>query len=464
MFDALTDKLTAVFKKLGSHGRLTEKDVDEALREVRLALLEADVNFKVVKDLQTRIRARCLGVNILEGLSPAQQVVKIVMDEFIAVLSGRPVDATPEQAEAYEKQVQRGLISSGPPPHIIMMVGLQGSGKTTTCAKLALNLRKQGQKALMVAADIYRPAAIDQLTQLGAQLDIPVYSEGAKAKAWDIAAHGVQKAKDLGINWILIDTAGRLHINEDMMQEVAEIKNRLKPENILLVVDAMTGQDAVRAAEEFKNKVGVNGLIMTKLDGDARGGAALSIASVTGVPVKFVGVGEKVDALDIFHPDRVAQRILGMGDIQTLAEKAQAVMDDKQAKEFEKKMKNNSFDLDDFVKQLQQVKKMGSISQIMDMIPGMGAMAKKMPGGAASIDDGQMKKVEAIIYSMTAHERKNSEIIGGSRRKRIAAGSGTTPADVNRLLTQFKQAKDLMKRLQGGKLRIPDMPGMPKMK
>ncbi len=462
MFDALTDKLTAVFKKLGSHGRLTEKDVDEALREVRLALLEADVNFKVVKDLQTRIRARCLGANILEGLSPAQQVVKIVMDEFMAVLSGRPVDATPEQAEAYEKQVQRGLISSGPPPHIIMMVGLQGSGKTTTSAKLALNLRKQGQKTLMVAADIYRPAAIDQLKQLGAQLDIPVYSEGTNVKAWDIATHGVQKAKELGINWIIIDTAGRLHIDDTMMQEVAEIKNRLKPENILLVVDAMTGQDAVRAAEEFKNKVGVNGLIMTKLDGDARGGAALSIASVTGVPVKFVGVGEKVDALDMFHPDRVAQRILGMGDIQTLAEKAQSAVDEKQAKEFEKKMKNNSFDLDDFLQQLQQVKKMGSISQIMDMIPGMGAMAKKMPGG--SIDESQMKKVEAIIYSMTPHERKNSEIIGGSRRKRIATGSGTTPADVNRLLIQFKQAKDMMKRLQSGKLRIPGMPGMPKMK
>ncbi|MSQ32467.1 MAG: signal recognition particle protein [Dehalococcoidia bacterium] len=460
MFDALTDKLTAVFTKLGSHGRLTEKDVDEALREVRLALLEADVNFKVVKDLQARIRARCLGVNILEGLSPAQQVIKIVMDEFVAVLSGRPVDATPEQAQAYETQVQRGLISSSPPPHIIMMVGLQGSGKTTTTAKLALNLRKQGQKALMIAADIYRPAAIEQLTQLGAQLDIPVYSEGTKVKAWDIATHGVQKAKELGINWILIDTAGRLHIDEDMMQEVAEIKNRLKPENILLVVDAMTGQDAVRAAEEFKNKVGVNGLIMTKLDGDARGGAALSIASVTGVPVKFIGVGEKIDALEIFHADRVGQRILGMGDIQTLAEKAQDAFDEKKAKELEKKMKNSTFDLDDFLGQLQQVKKMGSLSQIMDMIPGMGAMAKKMPGGGG--DDAQMKKVEAIIYSMTPHERKNSEIIGGSRRKRIAAGSGTTPADVNRLLTQFKQAKDIMKRLQGGKLRIPGMPNMPR--
>jgi len=432
MFEVLTEKLGNVFNRLGSKGRLSEKDVDEALREVRLALLEADVHFKVVKDFIDRVRQRSLGSEVLESLTPAQQVVKIVSDELTTLLGGGPTH----------------LVPASHPPTIVMLVGLQGSGKTTTAAKLALHLKSSGQRPLLVAADHRRPAAIEQLVILGQQLDIPVYREDASAKPASVCSHAIKRAKELATNWVIIDTGGRLHIDEAMMDEVAGIKRELKPHEVLLVVDAMTGQDAVRAASEFHAKVGLTGLILTKMDGDARGGAALSIKSVTGVPIKFIGTGEKTDAFEAFYPDRLASRILGMGDLLTLIEKAEKTIDEDRARKLEKKVRHAALDLEDFLEQLQQMKKMGPLSQLIEMIPGLSTIARR---ASTEVDDKHLKKVEAIILSMTPEERRHPDIIDGSRRRRIARGSGTTPQDVNQLLNQFRQTQKLMKQMARGK-------------
>jgi signal recognition particle subunit SRP54 len=410
VFENLSDKLQGVFSKLSNRGKLSEADVDAALREVRLALLEADVNFRVVKDFIKRVRERCVGAEVMKSLTPAQQVVKIVQEELIATL-------------------------------------VQGSGKTTTAAKLALNLRKGGQRPLLVAADTYRPAAIKQLEVLGRQLDIPVHSEGTKVPPPKISANAVKRAREAAYSVVLVDTAGRLHINDEMMHELELIKARTDPREVLLVVDAMTGQDAVRVADEFNKRVGLTGLILTKVDGDARGGAAISVRSVTGVPIKFLGAGEKTDALEVFHPDRLASRILGMGDVLTAIEKAQEVMDQEQALKMGQKLVKGEFDLEDFRDQLQQLKKMGPVSQLLDMIPGMSQLTSDV---APEVTDQQMRMIEAIINSMTPGERRSPRIINASRKRRIARGSGTTVMEVNDLLSQFRQMQRMMKQLGGG--------------
>jgi signal recognition particle subunit SRP54 len=430
MFENLTDKLTGILNKLTSKGRLTEADVDEALSLVRRSLLEADVNFRVARDFVAAVKERSMGSDILESLSPGQQVIKIVQEELTNLLSGG----------------DNSLTLSSQAVTTIMLVGLQGSGKTTTAAKLALHLRQQGHKTLLIAADLRRPAAIQQLETLGKQLDIPVYSEDPKSTTVvKVAKNGLEKAKQLGVNWAIVDTGGRLQIDEGLMKELGDVKKEIKPDEVLLVVDAMTGQEAVNAAEGFHAQVDLTGLIMSKMDGDARGGAALSITRVTGVPIKFMGVGERPDGLEAFHPDRLASRILAMGDILTLIEKAQGAVDEKQAAEMEKKFRQANFDLEDFLTQLQSVRKMGSLSSVMDMIPGMGQLSKKMPTG--DLDDGRIDRIEAIIRSMTKQERQRPEILNGSRRRRISKGSGTTPADVNQLLNQFKQTQKLMKQM-----------------
>ena len=433
MFEILSDKLGKVFRLLGSKGKLTEKDIEDALRQVRLALLEADVNFKVVKDFTARVRERALGAEVQQSLTPAQQIVKIVNEELIAVLGEEP----------------SRLAASLQPPSVAMLVGLQGSGKTTTAAKLALHLKHSGQRPLLVAADNRRPAAIEQLVILGKQLDIPVYSEGSDVPSKDICAHALARTKALAVTWVIVDTAGRLHIDEAMMAELTQVKNELKPDEILLVVDAMTGQDAVRMAEEFHSRVSLTGLILTKMDGDARGGAALSIRWVSGVPIKFIGIGEKLDALEPFYPDRLASRILGMGDVLTFIEKAEATFDERQAKELKKKVQTATFDLDDFLSQLRTIKKMGPVAQMVEMLPGVSQLARRLPEGT---EEKQLKKVEAIILSMTLEERRNPNIIGGSRRRRIARGSGVKPQDINQLLNQFHQMQKLMKMGVKGKL------------
>ena len=430
MFDNLTDKLTGIFSKLTSKGRLTEKDIDEALGLVRRSLLEADVNFRVARDFVAAVKERSLGNDVLESLTPGQQVVKIVHEELTSLLSGGDHRLTP----------------SSQATTALMLVGLQGSGKTTTAAKLALNLRRQGHKSLLVAADLRRPAAIQQLETLGRQLDVPVYSEDpASSTVVQVSKNGLEKGRQLGVNWVIVDTGGRLHIDDELMGELQDVKKAISPHEIMLVVDSMTGQDAVNAAQEFHQRLDLTGLILTKMDGDARGGAALSITRVAGVPIKFVGMGEGSDALEQFHPDRMASRILAMGDVLTLIEKAQEAVDEDQAKEMERKFRQATFDLEDFLQQLQSVKKMGSLSQIMEMIPGMGQMAKKMPAG--SLDDSQLGRVEAIIRSMTPEERHNPDLIKGSRRRRIADGSGTTPYDINQLLKQFQQTQKMVKQL-----------------
>tara|TARA_B100000315_G_scaffold252551_1_gene289577 strand:+ start:247 stop:1581 length:1335 start_codon:yes stop_codon:yes gene_type:complete len=430
MFENLTDKLTGILQRLTSKGRLTEKDIDEALSLVRRSLLEADVNFRVARDFVNAVKERVMGAGVMESLTPGQQVVKVVHEELTELLSGG----------------DHRMTQSSRPPTVAMLVGLQGSGKTTTAAKLALNLRRQGHKALLVAADLRRPAAILQLETLGRQLDIPVYSEDpATSSAVQVSRAGVKRAEQLGVNWAIIDTGGRLHIDDELMKEMEGIKTAVSPQEVLLVVDAMTGQDAVTAAQEFHERVSLTGLILTKMDGDARGGAALSVTRVTGVPIKYVGVGERPDALESFYPDRMASRILAMGDVLTLIEKAQEAMDEKQAKEMERKFRQATFDLDDFLQQIQSVKKMGSLSQIMEMIPGMGQLSKRLPAGA--LDEGQIKRVEAIIRSMTSGERHRPEIIDGSRKRRIAKGSGTTPQDINQLLNQFRQTQKMVRRL-----------------
>ena len=401
--------------------------MDDALRQVRLALLEADVNFRVARELVDRVRERAVGNEVMESLSPGQQVVKIVQEELVSILSSG----------------DHKLVQVSRPPGILMLVGLQGSGKTTTAAKLARQLRQQGRSSLLIAADLRRPAAVQQLATLGEQLDIPVYQEDTSSTAVTVARNGVQQAQQSGVAWAIIDTAGRLHIDDELMTELEEVKSAVSPHEILLVSDAMTGQDAVHSAQEFHQRVNITGLIMSKLDGDARGGAAISISHVTGVPIKFIGVGERTDALEPFYPDRLASRILGMGDVMSLVEKAQQVVDEKKAKEMERKIRSASFDLEDFLEQFQSVKKMG-FAQVLDMIPGFSQMQRRAPDG---LDEKQLLKFEAIIRSMTPHERHNPEILNGSRRRRIARGSGTTPQDVNQLLNQFRQVQKLMKQL-----------------
>jgi len=433
MFEILSDKLGKVFRGLSSKGKLGEKDIDDALRQVRLALLEADVNFKVVKDFTARVRERSLGAEVLRSLTPAQQIIKIVNEELIATLGGG----------------QSRLGASPHSPSVAMLVGLQGCGKTTTAAKLALHLKHSGQRPLLVAADNRRPAAIEQLVTLGEQLDIPVYREAAGAESKDICVHALSKARELAVTWVIVDTAGRFHIDEPMMEELARVKKELKPGEVLLVVDAMTGQDAVRMAEEFNSRVGLTGLILTKMDGDARGGAALSIRWVSGVPIKFIGIGEKIDAFEPFYPDRLASRILGMGDALTFIEKAEKTFDEQRVKELEKKVRTASFNLDDFLSQLRDIKKMGSVAQLVELLPGVSQLAGRLPAG---MEEKQLKKVEAMILSMTSEERHNPNIIDGSRRRRIAQGSGVKPQDINQLLSQFRQMQKLMKMGIGGKL------------
>ncbi len=446
-FESLSEKLSAAFKKLRGKGRLTEADVKEAMREVRLALLEADVSYKVVKDFVKRVSERAVGQEVLESLSPAQMVIKIVNDEFISLMGS-------ESAK---------LNISSRSPSVVMLVGLQGAGKTTNGAKLAAYMRKQGKRPLLVACDVYRPAAIKQLETVGRQLDIPVFQLG-QGDPVEIAKAGVAHAKKHGNDLVFLDTAGRLHIDEQLMDELKRIKEATEPAEIMLVVDAMTGQDAVNAASAFDAALGIDGIMLTKLDGDARGGAALSVKAVTGKPIKFVGVGEKLDQIEVFHPDRMAGRILGMGDVLTLIEKAEASFDEKKAKELEERLRANKFTLSDFYDQLVQLKSMGSMQDILSMVPGVDAKALS----GANIDEKAMARTEAIIQSMTPYERENPGVIGSSRRKRIAAGSGTTVIDVNKLLRQFDAMQKMMKQVNGmsGKKkkrmqRMGGFPGMP---
>lgn len=446
IFEGLAEKLQQTFRKLRGRGKLTEADVSEALREVRMALLEADVNFKVVKDFVSRVKERAVGHDVLGSLTPGQQVIKIVNDELAALMGG----------------TQSRITVANNPPTIIMLVGLQGAGKTTTAGKLANLLKKQNRRPLLVAADVYRPAAIKQLQVLGEQLDMPVFTIVGSQEPVVIAREATHEAIMKGRDVVIIDTAGRLHINEELMAELKNIKQSVRPHEILLVVDAMTGQDAVTVAEHFDKGLGIDGVILTKLDGDARGGAALSIKAVTGKPIKFAGMGEKLDALEPFHPDRMASRILGMGDVLSLIEKAEQSIDFEQAKALEKKMRTEEFTLEEFLEQMHQVRKLGPLDQLLGMIPGMGNM-KKMQG--VEVSEKEMKRVEAIILSMTKKERRNPNIIDGSRRKRIASGSGTQVQDVNRLLKQFTEVKKMMKQIQGmqksgkkGRFKMPFMP------
>jgi len=427
MFENLTERLQDVFRRLRKRGVLREADVDQVLREIRLALLEADVHYKVVKDFIARVRERAVGTEVGRALSPAQQVIKIVYEELVATL-GEP----------------GRLELKGPPPHVVMLVGLQGSGKTTTVAKLARHLKESGRLPLMVAADTYRPAAVTQLEVLGRQLGLPVYSEGVQAAPPDICERGVQEARRRGYDVVVLDTAGRLQVDEEMMAELETISRRVRPVETLLVADAMTGQEAVHVAEGFHQRLGLTGLILTKVDGDARGGAAISMRAVTGVPIKFLGTGEKTEALEVFHPDRMASRILGMGDMLTLIERAEAAFDAEQARRMEEKLRRAEFDLEDFLEQLRQVRRMGSIGQILEMVPGMSRAA-----AAASPEEleQQLRRTEAIILSMTPEERRNPRILNASRKRRIARGSGTTVQDVNALLRDFHQVQRVMRRI-----------------
>ncbi len=438
MFDALSDRLRRTLGALTGRGRVSEADVDAAMREVRLALLEADVNFKVVKEFTARVRERAVGAEVLESLNAGQQVVKIVHEELTALLSGG----------------DRAFHLSGS-PSVIALVGLQGSGKTTSAAKLARHVVKLGRRPLLVAADPYRPAAVQQLVTLGRSLDIPVFTAPAGTPVPDIGLLGVQAARREVRDTVILDTAGRLSLDEVLMAELGDLARAVRPVETLLVVDAMVGQEAVGVAQAFAAAVPLTGLVLTKIDGDARGGAALSISSVTGLPVKFLGTGEKTDALEPFHPDRLAGRILGMGDVLTLVERAQEHFDAKEAAKLQEKLKTASFTLEDMLEQLQQVKKMGPLGQVMEMIPGMGGMAKEAQD---SVDRGDLKRTEAIIRSMTPRERRDPDVLNASRRRRIATGSGTSIAEVNRLVKQFGDMQKLMKQLRGGR-RIPGMFG-----
>jgi signal recognition particle subunit SRP54 len=436
MFETLTDRLQGAFRKFGSRGVVTEEDLDVALREVRMAMLEADVNFKVVREFTTRVKEKALGAEVLRSLTPAQQVIDIVHQELIEILGREP-----------EK-----LASAGRPPTIIMVVGLQGSGKTTSVAKLANYLKKQGGRPLLAACDIYRPAAIDQLVTIAKAIDVPVHQEGTAVKPRQIAANALEKAKRMGATHLIVDTAGRLHVDEAMMAEVADLQKLLKPDEVLFVADAMAGQDAVNAAKEFHEKVGTTGLVLTKMDGDARGGAALSIRAVTGVPVKFIGMGEKADALEPYYPDRLAGRILGMGDLLTLIDRAKETMGEEDTDRFSEKLKKGSFDLQDFVDQLRKVRQMGPLQQLVSMLPGFGKIKQQLQ--VDDMDDRFFNQAEAIVLSMTKWERRHPEKIDGKRRRRIAAGSGTTPHDVNQLLKQFFEARKIAQTLSKGKYPI----------
>lgn len=434
MLDNLGSRFQEIFKKVRGHGKLSESNIKDALREVKMSLLEADVNYKVVKDFTAKIQEKAIGTDVLKGINPGQQFIKIVNDELVELLGGTNARLT------------KGVRN----PTVLMLAGLQGAGKTTFAAKLGNYLKKQGEKVLMVGADVYRPAAIKQLQVLGEQTGIEVYSEENHQDAVGICERGLAKAKELGSTYMIIDTAGRLHIDEKLMDELKEIKRLTRPQEILLVVDAMIGQDAVNLAESFNNVLNIDGVVLTKLDGDTRGGAALSIKAVVGKPIKFVGVGEKIDDIELFHPERLVSRILGMGDVVSLVEKAQSAIDEEDAKSLEEKIRTQKFDLDDFLKQLQNIKKLGSLGSILKMIPGMGQIGDLAPA------EKEMKKVEAIIQSMTKEERKKPEILKASRKQRIAKGSGTEVADINRLLKQFEQMKAMMKMFSGGKM--PSLP------
>jgi signal recognition particle subunit SRP54 len=442
MFESLSSKLDAVFKKLKGHGKLTEQNIQDALKEVRIALLEADVNFKVVKDFIQSVQGRAIGQDVMASLTPAQQLIKIVKEELTTLMGGEGL----------------GIQLSGTPPVPIMLVGLHGCGKTTTTGKLARFFQDKKKRPYLVPADVYRPAAIDQLQRLGQELKVDFYRPDPSQKPLDICAKAREIAFKQGHDLMLIDTAGRLHIDEALMLELREIKAHIKPKEVLLVADAMTGQDAVTIAKSFSERLGIDGIILTKMDGDARGGAALSIKSVTQKPIKFIGVGEKLDALELFHPERMASRILGMGDVLTLIEKAEATFDEKKARELEKKIRKDAFTLDDFRDQLQQIRKMGSLESILGMIPGL---SKKMGGmGGLQVDEKELVRVEAIINSMTPRERANVLVINGSRRLRIANGSGTTVQDVNQLLKRYTEARKMMKRFtqmekKGGRGPMP---------
>jgi signal recognition particle subunit SRP54 len=429
MFESLGDRLQGVFAKLRGRGKLTEKDVDEAMREIRLVLLEADVNFKVVKEFVGHVKERAIGEEVVKSVTPAQQVVKIVFDEMTHVLGEKP----------------EGLTFASHPPSAIMLVGLQGSGKTTAAAKLAVMLRHQGRDPMLVAADVYRPAAVEQLQTLGSQIGVPVAYYKHKG-ARQIVEEAVKEAARKGNDVVILDTAGRLHIDKEMMQELVDIKVSVGPSETLLVVDAMTGQDAVNVALAFLEKLDFDGVIITKMDGDARGGAALSMKSVTGKPIKLASIGEKVDDLETFHPDRVASRILGMGDIVTLVEKAEESMTEERARKLEEKLRKHKFDFDDFLEQMQQLRQMGGLSKVLEMVPGMGSMARQ---SGLEVDDRRLKKIEAIVQSMTRDERKNPHVLNASRRRRIAAGSGTSTQDVNQLVRQFGQMQKMLKAFSG---------------
>lgn len=428
-FEGLSDKLSAVFKKLKNRGKLSESDVKAAMREVRLALLEADVNYKVAKDFVAKVSERAVGSGVLESLTPAQQVIKIVNEELTALMG----------------ESNARINYSSKIPTVIMMVGLQGSGKTTHSGKLALHFKKMGKRPLLVACDVYRPAAIDQLKVVGSQIDVPVFEMG-QIDPCEIAKKAISHAKDYGNDIVILDTAGRLHIDTELMDELLRLKEQFTPEEILLVIDSMTGQDAVNVAKSFNEKLGITGVILTKLDGDTRGGAALSVRAVTGAPIKFTGTGEKLTDLEPFYPDRMASRILGMGDVLTLIEKAEEQLDAKKAEEMAKKLGENSFDMNDLLEQMKQVRKMGSLSQIVSMLPGA---KKKLSDEEAEQGEKQLMRTEAIINSMTKKERAKPSIISAQRKKRIAAGSGTKVEDVNRLLKQFEQMQKMMKQLSG---------------
>lgn len=441
-FEGLTSKLQSAFKKLKNKGKLTEKDVKEAMREVKMALLEADVNYKVVKDFINNVSQRAVGTEVMESLTPGQQVIKIVNEELITLM-GRS---------------ESKLNTTTTPPTVIMFVGLQGAGKTTMAGKLALHLKKHNKKPLLAAADIYRPAAIKQLQVLGAQIDVPVYTLGDRVSPVDIARGAIEQAKKMSNDYVIIDTAGRLHIDEELMKELINIKNAVVPNEIMLVVDSMTGQDAVNVAEQFNNLLDITGVILTKLDGDTRGGAAISVRAVTGKPIKFAGTGEKLSDLEVFYPDRMASRILGMGDVLSLIEKAQEAFDEKKAEELQQKLMHDGLTLEDFLEQMQQMKKMGPLKDLMKMIPGLDS--SKL--GDIEIDEKELSHVEAIIKSMTPEERRNPSIINASRKKRIARGSGTKIQDVNQLLARFEQSRKMMKQfgdmgknMKKGKMKFP---------
>ena len=430
MLENLGNRFQDIFKKIRGHGRLSESNIKDALREVKMSLLEADVNYKVVKDFTNKISEKAIGTEVIRGINPAQQFIKLVNDELVELLGGT------------SSKLTKGLRN----PTIIMLAGLQGAGKTTFAAKLAKFLKKQNEKLLLVGVDVYRPAAIKQLQVLGQQIGVDVYSEEDTKDVVGIATRAIEKAKEINATYMIVDTAGRLHIDETLMEELNELKRAIKPQEILLVVDAMIGQDAVNLAESFNNALSVDGVILTKLDGDTRGGAALSIKAVVGKPIKFIGVGEKLNDIEIFHPDRLVSRILGMGDVVSLVEKAQEVIDENEAKSLEEKIKSQKFDLNDFLKQLQTIKRLGSLGGILKLIPGIPKIDDLAPA------EKEMKKVEAIIQSMTKEERKKPDILKASRKIRIAKGSGTDVSDVNKLLKQFEQMKSMMKMFSSGKM------------